>query len=187
MRDAVSNSFYSSEEKRPEQNEAGANFESCFVTNDFPTNPHKVYGYLRTPLEEVARGACPPDLRSAADEVWEQVVRGASETGLRNAQVTLLAPTGTIGLLMDCDTTGIEPDFALVKFKKLAGGGYFKIINQSVTMALERLGYSEAEILDIIDYIQGTSRLEGTPWINHETLQEKGLTEADLRTRTVMH
>jgi len=86
----------------------------------------------------------------------------------------------TIGLLMDCDTTGVEPDFALVKFKKLAGGGYFKIVNQSVTPALRRLGYSEDEIRDIVAYIVGTSRLEGTPHINRDSLSEKGLTEEEL-------
>ena len=92
----------------------------------------------------------------------------------------MIAPTGTIGLLMDCDTTGIEPDFALVKFKKLAGGGYFKIINQCVPAALQKLGYSETEIQSIVEYIQGTSRLEGTPGINRKTLAAKGFTSPEL-------
>jgi ribonucleoside-diphosphate reductase alpha chain len=100
--------------------------------------------------------------------------------GFRNAQVSVVAPTGTIGLQMDCDTTGVEPDFALVKFKKLAGGGYFKIVNQSVAPALENLGYSHSEIADITRYIVGTSSLAGAPHINPEALIAKGFTEDDL-------
>ena len=94
--------------------------------------------------------------------------------GYRNAQVTVIAPTGTIGLVMDCDTTGIEPDFALVKFKKLAGGGYFKIINQSVPPALEHLGYADEEIDDIIPYAVGHGTLKGSPAINHDDLRQLG-------------
>ena len=100
--------------------------------------------------------------------------------GYRNAQTTLIAPTGTIGLLMDCDTTGIEPDFALVKFKKLAGGGYFKIANRSIRPALKNLGYSPEQIEDILRYVMGTLSLEGAPHINRETLKEKGFTEEEL-------
>lgn len=122
----------------------------------------------------------PEYLLEAAQEDWDEAVDLGEKFGYRNAQATVIAPTGTIGLLMDCDTTGIEPDFALVKFKKLAGGGYFKIINQSVPKALEKLGYSESEVVDVIEYIKGTARLEGTPWINHETLIEKGLTQAEV-------
>ncbi|HLK14584.1 MAG TPA: hypothetical protein VKT78_07240, partial [Fimbriimonadaceae bacterium] len=96
--------------------------------------------------------------------------------GFRNAQVTVLAPTGTIGLIMDCDTTGVEPDFALVKFKKLAGGGYFKIINQSIPPALRKLGYSELQITDIISYVVGHKTLHGAPVINHESLAARGFT-----------
>jgi ribonucleoside-diphosphate reductase alpha chain len=92
----------------------------------------------------------------------------------------VLAPTGTIGLLMDCDTTGIEPDFALVKFKKLAGGGYFKIVNQSVPAALRKLGYSEAETQEIVAFVSGTNTLLGAPHVNRRTLKERGLTDADL-------
>ena len=95
--------------------------------------------------------------------------------GYRNAQVTVIAPTGTIGLVMDCDTTGIEPDFALVKFKKLAGGGYFKIINQSVPPALATLGYSPEQIDDIVRYCRGSGTLVGCPHINPARLQAKGL------------
>ena len=95
----------------------------------------------------------------------------------RNAQVTVIAPTGTIGLLMDCDTTGIEPDFALVKYKKLAGGGYFKIINQSVPQALRRLGYTEQQKKEIIDYCLGRGSLKNNGGhLNHESLQGKGFT-----------
>lgn len=129
---------------------------------------------------KISREDCWEDLMVAAQEDWDEAVELGKKHGYRNAQASVIAPTGTIGLLMDCDTTGIEPDFALVKFKKLAGGGYFKIINQSVPTALEKMGYSAAEIQDIVEYIKGTSRLEGTPWINHETLKEKGLNDADL-------
>jgi len=92
---------------------------------------------------------CPSYLLRAAEEDWNEAVAFGKRYGYRNAQTTVIAPTGTIGLLMDCDTTGIEPDFSLIKFKKLAGGGYFKIVNQSVPFALKTLGYSEAEIHDI--------------------------------------
>ncbi len=131
-------------------------------------------------VQKISREHCWKDLLNAAQEDWEDALSLGKKYGYRNAQASVIAPTGTIGLLMDCDTTGIEPDFALVKFKKLAGGGYFKIINQSVPAALARLGYSEGEIQDIIEYVQGTSRLEGTPWINHETLGAKGFTKDEL-------
>ena len=97
--------------------------------------------------------------------------------GYRNAQVSVLAPTGTIGLLMDCDTTGVEPDFALVKFKKLAGGGYFKIINQSIPPALENLGYNKDQINEIVKYGKGQGTLNGCPYINPESLKAKGFTD----------
>ena len=100
--------------------------------------------------------------------------------GFRNAQVSVIAPTGTIGLVMDCDTTGIEPDFALVKFKKLAGGGYFKIINRLVPRALRALGYGAEEIADIERYALGRGTLKGAPAINHDTLAAKGFDAAAL-------
>src|SRR5436189_361476 len=100
--------------------------------------------------------------------------------GYRNAQATVIAPTGTIGLVMDCDTTGVEPDFALVKFKKLSGGGYFKIINQSVPAALRNLNYSETEIEEIVNYAKGHATLEGAPFINPQTLTEKGFLTEDI-------
>ncbi len=117
---------------------------------------------------------------ASACEDWDEAVRLGEANGYRNAQATVLAPTGTIGLLMDCDTTGIEPDFALVKFKKLAGGGYFKIVNQTVPRALRRLGYSEREVQEIVAYVSGTNTLLAAPHINRRTLKEKGLTDAEL-------
>ncbi|NMM46417.1 vitamin B12-dependent ribonucleotide reductase [Rhodospirillaceae bacterium KN72] len=117
-----------------------------------------------------------PDSRIAvaAGEAWDRAVKAGEAHGYRNAQATVIAPTGTIGLVMDCDTTGIEPDFALVKFKKLAGGGYFKIINRTVPEALRVLGYGEREIIEIERYAVGHGSLSGAPGINHETLTEKG-------------
>ena len=123
---------------------------------------------------------CPPDLLEAARRVWDDVVELGERYGYRNAQVTVIAPTGTIGLLMDCDTTGIEPDFALVKFKKLAGGGFFKIPNRSVDDALGALGYSKTERDAIVDYLIGTNRLAGAPHINRVSLREKGLRDEEL-------
>jgi ribonucleoside-diphosphate reductase alpha chain len=124
--------------------------------------------------------AVPGDLYRAACEDWDAAVREGDAHGYRNAQATVLAPTGTIGLLMDCDTTGIEPDFALVKFKKLAGGGYFKIVNQTVPRALRRLGYTEREVQEIVAFVSGTNTLLGAPHINRRTLREKGFTDAEL-------
>jgi ribonucleotide reductase alpha subunit len=102
----------------------------------------EVIGMHREASYQINPKHCPADLLKAAQEDWDDALKLGEVHGFRNAQSTVLAPTGTIGLLMDCDTTGIEPDFALVKFKKLAGGGYFKIINHSVPNALKRLGYS---------------------------------------------
>ncbi|MDQ3043539.1 MAG: vitamin B12-dependent ribonucleotide reductase [Chloroflexota bacterium] len=122
----------------------------------------------------------PADLLSAARDAWDLALANGERHGYRNAQTTLLAPTGTIGLLMDCDTTGVEPDFALVKFKKLAGGGYFKIANQSIAPALKNLGYSDDERRAILDYVLGSLSLSGAPHINRETLAAKGLSDEDL-------
>ena len=121
--------------------------------------------------------ACPQaDLVQHAQAAWDLAVSMGSEDGYRNAQVSVIAPTGTIGLVMDCDTTGIEPDFALVKFKKLAGGGYFKIINRAVPAALATLGYNDVEIEQIEDYAIGHGTLEGAPGVNHQTLRARGFT-----------
>ncbi|MBX2796846.1 MAG: vitamin B12-dependent ribonucleotide reductase [Myxococcales bacterium] len=118
----------------------------------------------------------PKGLLDAARNAWDVALYLGEKHGFRNAQVSVLAPTGTIGLVMDCDTTGVEPDFALVKFKKLAGGGYFKIINQSVPPALQRLGYTEAQIESMVRYATGHGTLVGAPGVNHESLRAKGFT-----------
>ena len=120
---------------------------------------------------------CPEYLIKSAQECWDQALSLGEKHGYRNAQSTVIAPTGTIGIVMDCDTTGIEPDFALVKFKTLAGGGMLRIINQSVPPALDRLGYSEKQVDDIIQYIVGSGKFENCPAINVESLKKKGLTE----------
>ena len=133
-------------------------------------------GLTVTPVG-IDHSLCPTNLSAAAKECWDRAVALGEEHGYRNAQVTVIAPTGTISLIMDCDTTGIEPDFALVKFKKLAGGGYFKIVNQSVPKALNRLGYSDAEIADISSYIKGYASLKGCPHINRASLKAKGFTD----------
>ncbi len=120
------------------------------------------------------------DLIAAAKQDWDLALALGEKYGYRNAQVTVLAPTGTIGLLMDCDTTGVEPDFALVKFKKLAGGGYFKIVNQSVPAALKNLGYTQAQTDEIIRYVLGTMDFVSTPHVNREWLAAKGFGVEDI-------
>jgi ribonucleoside-diphosphate reductase alpha chain len=124
---------------------------------------------------------CPADLLKAACKAWDDAVELGEKHGYRNAQATVIAPTGTIGLVMDCDTTGVEPDFALVKFKKLSGGGYFKIINQSVPVALRNLGYSEKEAVSIVKYAVGTASFAGAPFINHQSLSEKGFIADEIK------
>ena len=123
---------------------------------------------------------CPDYLLKAATRAWDDAVQLGEKYGYRNAQTTVIAPTGTIGLVMDCDTTGVEPDFALVKFKKLSGGGYFKIINQSVPQALKNLGYNEVEAAAIEKYAVGAASFEGAPFINPETLAAKGFTTEEI-------
>lgn len=137
----------------------------------------ETYENLNVRPVKIAADFCPDYLFKAANKAADDALEMGNKYGFRNAQVTCIAPTGTIGLLMDCDTTGIEPDFALVKFKKLAGGGYFKIINQSVPIALQNLGYSEQQISDIILYTNGTGSFDGCPFINFESLREKGFTD----------
>ncbi|MFQ5959116.1 MAG: vitamin B12-dependent ribonucleotide reductase, partial [Alphaproteobacteria bacterium] len=133
------------------------------------------YEGLSVPPVPLDAAEC-PDARlvEAARGAWDEALALGMQHGYRNAQVTVIAPTGTIGLVMDCDTTGIEPDFALVKFKKLAGGGYFKIINRSVPEALSRLGYGEAEIDDMVRYAVGHGTLDDAPGVNHAALRERG-------------
>ena len=123
---------------------------------------------------------CPEELLRAAREDWDAAVELGERHGYRNAQASVLAPTGTIGLLMDCDTTGIEPDFALVKFKKLAGGGYFKIMNKSIVPALQRLGYTKDQITDIRAHILGTLSLSEAPHVSRRALMSMGLNDADI-------
>jgi ribonucleoside-diphosphate reductase alpha chain len=136
----------------------------------------------RTGYEEMSTPPVPLDHKSITDKrlsdhaklAWDRALTLGEAHGYRNAQASVVAPTGTIGLVMDCDTTGIEPDFALVKFKKLAGGGYFKIINRAVPEALRVLGYGESEIAEVITYAVGHGSLGQAPAINHGTLRAKG-------------
>ena len=125
------------------------------------------------------KAACPDGaLLDAARAAWDRAYEKGATAGYRNAQATVIAPTGTIGLVMDCDTTGIEPDFALVKFKKLAGGGYFKIINRLAPLALRTLGYATPQIEEMIRYAVGNGSLEESPAIDHAALRRAGFTEA---------
>ena len=135
------------------------------------------YEDLQTAPVPLDHASCPdPKLLAHAVHAWERAIGLGRQYGYRNAQATVIAPTGTIGLVMDCDTTGIEPDFALVKFKKLAGGGYFKIINRTVPEGLAALGYDGAAIRRIVDYAVGRGSLAGAPGVNHESLAAKGFT-----------
>lgn len=139
------------------------------------SNGYEALSVNPVPLDLVS---CPQaDLVSHAQAAWDAALELGEQHGYRNAQTTVIAPTGTIGLVMDCDTTGIEPDFALVKFKKLAGGGYFKIINRAVPAALRALGYRESEIAEIEAYAVGHGSLSNAPGINASTLRAKGFTD----------
>ncbi|MDP5216375.1 vitamin B12-dependent ribonucleotide reductase [Ruegeria sp. 2205SS24-7] len=136
-----------------------------------------VNGYEKLSVKPVPmdHNNCPdPRLVQLAMTAWDEALSLGEKNGYRNAQATVIAPTGTIGLVMDCDTTGIEPDFALVKFKKLAGGGYFKIINRSVPASLEKLGYSSAQIEEIVSYAVGHGTIGNAPGINHTSLAGHG-------------
>ena len=139
--------------------------------------PREQYEGLTVQPRGIDQQLCPARLLEAAQRSWDRALSLGEQHGYRNAQATLIAPTGTIGLLMDCDTTGVEPDFALVKFKKLAGGGYFRIINESVPTALKRLGYSKEQTRAIVEYCAGTQELEGAPYINRNTLAALGFTQ----------
>jgi ribonucleoside-diphosphate reductase alpha chain len=133
------------------------------------------YEGLNTQPVPLDHANCPePALVAAARQAWDEALTLGEAHGYRNAQVSVIAPTGTIGLVMDCDTTGIEPDFALVKFKKLAGGGYFKIINRTVPEALRTLGYTPGEIDEIARYAVGNATLANAPHVNHDTLAARG-------------
>lgn len=136
--------------------------------------PKEEYEGLTVAPVGIKEKYCPFVLLSNAKDAWNDAMTLGSKYGFRNAQVTVIAPTGTIGLLMDCDTTGVEPDFALVKMKKLAGGGYFKIVNQSIVPALQKLDYSPSQIKDIEDYAKGRGTLTGCPFINVAALKAMG-------------
>ncbi len=136
------------------------------------------FEHVANPPVPLDHAACPDQtLVAHAKAAWDKALTLGEAHGYRNAQASVIAPTGTIGLVMDCDTTGIEPDFALVKFKKLAGGGYWKIINRAVPEALRTLGYSEADIAEIEVYAVGHGSLAQAPGINHTTLKAKGFTD----------
>jgi ribonucleoside-diphosphate reductase alpha chain len=122
----------------------------------------------------------PEAIVKAARKEADLMLQLGEKFGFRNAQVTCIAPTGTIALVMDCDTTGVEPDFALVKFKKLAGGGYFKIINASVPVALEKLGYEKSQIDDVVRYCRGSATLTGCPHLNPQNLKAKGFSDESI-------
>jgi ribonucleoside-diphosphate reductase alpha chain len=124
----------------------------------------------REAVDEIDENVCPPVLIDSARELWDDVIERASKYGLRNAQATVLAPTGTIGFMMDCDTTGIEPDIALVKYKSLVGGGVMKIVNQTVPLALGKLGYDEAAQQSILAHIDAYDTIEGAPGLAEEHL-----------------
>jgi ribonucleoside-diphosphate reductase alpha chain len=124
----------------------------------------------RDALKDVNAALVPSDLYSAAKDAWEDAVDLGVEHGYRNAQTTVLAPTGTIGFMMDCDTTGVEPDIALVKYKKLVGGGVMKIVNQTIPAALSRLGYTEGQVKAIVDYIDANETIEGAPQLKEKDL-----------------
>jgi ribonucleoside-diphosphate reductase alpha chain len=139
------------------------------------------YEGLGTRPQGIKARYCPDYLLKAATKAWDEAVQLGEKYGYRNAQATVIAPTGTIGLVMDCDTTGVEPDFALVKFKKLSGGGYFKIINQSVPTALKNLRYTDRQIDAIIKYAVGSASFAGAPAINHQSLSEKGFIAEEIK------
>jgi ribonucleoside-diphosphate reductase alpha chain len=140
---------------------------------EFDTNRRSMLGVMnmhRSAVDNIDVSLCGDELFEAAGQVWDDVLDAGERHGFRNAQVSVLAPTGTIGFMMDCDTTGIEPDIALVKYKKLAGGGSFKIVNQTVPAALERLGYNNDEVVAIIEYVDTYDTIEGAPHLKDEHL-----------------
>ncbi|MHC4211991.1 MAG: vitamin B12-dependent ribonucleotide reductase, partial [Planctomycetota bacterium] len=141
--------------------------------DEFSPNAHamlKVINMHRQYAREIPESHCSEDLRNAAKDIWDQAFDAGAKTGYRNAQATVLAPTGTIGFMMDCDTTGIEPDIALVKYKLLAGGGMLKLVNKTVPMALDRLGYSAEDIKSICEYIDENETIEGAEKFNPDHL-----------------
>ena len=147
-------------------------------------SPAESYEGLETIPQGIDPQHCPDYLLQAATNAWDEALKLGEQYGYRNAQATVIAPTGTIGLVMDCDTTGVEPEFALVKFKKLSGGGYFKIINQSIPRSLRNLGYSQKEMDAIVNYAKGHGTLNGAPHINFKSLMDKGLTTKKSKKQT---
>src|ERR1700716_501320 len=145
----------------------GGPFE-LFETNREPMmrvmNKHKAASYA------IDRSVGDPDLVDAACSAWDEAVAQGMKHGYRNAQATVLAPTGTIAFMMDCDTTGVEPDIALVKYKKLVGGGMMKIVNQTVPMALKKLGYNPQQVKEVIAYIDAHDTIEGAPQLRDEDI-----------------
>ncbi|MBN1419976.1 MAG: vitamin B12-dependent ribonucleotide reductase [Planctomycetes bacterium] len=142
--------------------------------------PPESYEDLSIPPCGIDPRLAPPELLRAAREGWDRALDLGERHGYRNAQVSVIAPTGTIGLVMDCDTTGIEPDYALVKFKKLAGGGHFKIANGSIAPALRTLGYTDVQGREILAHIAGSLTLHGAPHVNPDVLAEKGLRDEEI-------
>jgi len=130
----------------------------------------EVIGMHREAAEAIEPDGVPQDLLDAARESWTQALEAGRRSGYRNGQVTVLAPTGTIAFMMDCDTTGVEPDIALVKYKKLVGGGFLKIVNNTVPMALQRLGYTDAQVGSILEYIDEKETIEGAPELDESHL-----------------
>lgn len=124
----------------------------------------------RSMVDAISTELCPKHLLTAATECWDRALEAGRRYGFRNAQVTVLAPTGTIGFMMDCDTTGVEPDIALVKYKLLAGGGVFKIVNRTVPQSLARVGYSPSEVAEIVEYIEQNDMIEGAPSLREDDL-----------------
>ncbi|TVQ38616.1 MAG: adenosylcobalamin-dependent ribonucleoside-diphosphate reductase [Spirochaetaceae bacterium] len=142
--------------------------------------PQEEYEELTILPRGIDEKLCPADLVETARRSWDRALELGLQYGYRNAQATAIAPTGTIGLVMDCDTTGVEPDFALVKFKKLAGGGYFKIINRSIPPALRKLGYSKKQVREIIEYCLGHAALDDAPGVSREKLAARGFSQKTL-------
>jgi ribonucleoside-diphosphate reductase alpha chain len=147
------------------------------VSYDAPPNEYESLHVIPVGVDQKV---CPKAFLDAAHAAWDRALQLGEQYGYRNAQTTVIAPTGTIGLLMDCDTTGVEPDFALVKFKKLAGGGYMKIANQSVRPALLALGYKEGQVDEIMRYVLGSLTLDKAPHVNRESLKAKGFLDTEL-------
>ncbi len=142
--------------------------------------PQEAYEDLTVKPMGIDPGCCLPDLLEAARSAWDRAVELGENYGFRNAQASVIAPTGTIGLLMDCDTTGVEPDFSLVKLKKLAGGGVFKIVNQTVGSALTRMGYTADQTKAILTHVVGTGTLRDAPGVSRARLLAKGLLESEV-------